>query len=141
MPEHLRLPVVWAMTPQFPTISSFLWDSDDYNINSDIIRSSSNALFTPGTTKRLKTSCDDIAHQFEVDPAQLRDLANSRDVPDMLLRLMARLLKLEKLFAKNEFEVLLKSPEFRNGLSDRLAVALLSPGIPAYVTDVAARMT
>ncbi|KAH9165168.1 hypothetical protein EDB89DRAFT_2077155 [Lactarius sanguifluus] len=59
----------------------------------------------------------------------------------MLLRLMARLLKLEKLFAKNEFEVLLKSPEFRNGLSDRLAVALLSPGIPAYVTDVAAQMT
>ncbi|KAH9175920.1 hypothetical protein EDB89DRAFT_2131094 [Lactarius sanguifluus] len=112
-------------------------DSDDYNINSDIIRSSSNALFTPGTTKRLKTSCDDIAHQFEVDPAQLRDLANSRDVPDMLLRLMARLLKLEKLFAKNEFEVLLKSPEFRT--DSRL------PSFPLaylqYVTDVAARMT
>ncbi|KAH9079602.1 hypothetical protein EDB83DRAFT_2514103 [Lactarius deliciosus] len=116
-------------------------DSDDFNIDSDIIRSSSNALFTPGTTKRLMTSCDDIAREFEVDPAQLRAFANSRSLPDMLLRLMARLLKLEKLFAKNEFDVLLKSPEFRSGLSDKLVVALLSPGIPAYVTDVAAQMT
>ncbi|KAH8994570.1 hypothetical protein EDB92DRAFT_1975553 [Lactarius akahatsu] len=116
-------------------------DSDDFNIDSDIIRSSGNALFTPGTTKHLKTSCDDIAREFDVDPAQLRAFANSRSLPDMLLRLMAHLLKLEQLFTKNEFDVLIKSPEFRSGLSDKLVVALLSPGIPAYVTDVAAQMT
>ncbi|KAI9437942.1 hypothetical protein H4582DRAFT_2076529 [Lactarius indigo] len=108
----------------------------DYYLDGDIVRSSGITPFTPGTTKRLKTSCDDITHQYNVDPALLRELAGSQNLPEMILCLAACLLKLEKLFIKNEFDVLLKSQEFRNGLLDQLLVSLLFPGIPTYITDV-----
>ncbi|KAH9032840.1 hypothetical protein EDB84DRAFT_1561854 [Lactarius hengduanensis] len=117
-------------------------DSDDFenNMDSDFITRPSGAPFTPGTTKRLKTTSDEIARQYDVDPTQLREFANSQSLPEMVLRFAGCILKLEKQFSKNEFDTLLKSQEFRTGLSDRLLVSLLSPGIPAYVTDVTPRM-
>ncbi|KAI9434380.1 hypothetical protein H4582DRAFT_2081112 [Lactarius indigo] len=142
VPGHLFISAFGITTPTPNRGVCHHRDSDDfdYHLDGDVVRSSGIAPFTPGTTKRLKTSCDDIAHQYDVDPALLRELAGSQNLPEMILCLAAHLLKLEKLFIKNEFDVLLKSQEFRNGLSDRLLVSLLSPGIPAYVTDVTPRM-
>lgn len=80
----------------------------------------------------------------------------SSTVVHMLIHVEAHLLKIENMFKKEKFEVLFKSTDFRvcfslivqpfltnilqSGLQDRLMVALLSPGIPAYVTDVTTRM-
>ena len=68
----------------------------------------------------------------------------------------AHLLKIEKLFRKEQYKVLFKSPDFKvcsssilpwsltnliySDLQDQLMVTLLSPNIPAYVTDVSTWM-
>ncbi|KAI9439260.1 hypothetical protein H4582DRAFT_2075924 [Lactarius indigo] len=66
--------------------------------------------------------------------------AEASTILDMLLLLEARLLRVEKLLSKVQRDTYLESDEFKTSLQDRLLVALLSPGIPAYVTDVTSRM-
>ncbi|KAH9028852.1 hypothetical protein EDB85DRAFT_2147632 [Lactarius pseudohatsudake] len=106
-------------------------DSDDFenNMDSDFITRPSGAPFTPGTTKRLKTTSDEIARQYDVDPAQLREFANSQSLPEMVLRFAGCILKLEKQFSMNEFDALLKSQEFRVNFSFNFAVQPFSADV------------
>ncbi|KAH9008939.1 hypothetical protein EDB83DRAFT_2531441 [Lactarius deliciosus] len=119
-------------------------DSDDfgYNLREDtvIARPAWTGPITPRTTKRLKISSETLACRYNIDPEPLQSFAESPTVLDMLLVQHARLLKVENSLNKVQRENYLESDEFKSSLQDRLLVALLSPSIPAYVTDVAARM-
>ncbi|KAF8266579.1 hypothetical protein EI94DRAFT_1802961 [Lactarius quietus] len=117
--------------------------SDDfYNFDEDVViaRPAGMIPITPGTSKHLKASCEDTANIYDVDPQQLRPFVESPTMLHMLLRLEAHLLNVQNMLAKKEIDTLFESPDFKTGLQDRLQVALLSPGIPAYVTDIAPRM-
>ncbi|KAF8268960.1 hypothetical protein EI94DRAFT_1799758 [Lactarius quietus] len=98
---------------------------------------------TLGTSKHLKASCEDMANLYDVDPQQLKPFVESPTMLHMLLCLKAHLLRIQSMLMKKEINTLFESPEFKaclslsTGLQDRLQVALLSPGIPTYVTDVA----
>jgi hypothetical protein len=52
----------------------------DYNLDDDLVitRPAGTAPITPGTTKRLKASCEDTARLFDVDADQLRSFAEVR---------------------------------------------------------------
>ncbi|KAF8268662.1 hypothetical protein EI94DRAFT_1700075 [Lactarius quietus] len=62
-----------------------------------------------------------------VDAEDLKLFAESPTILHMLLDLKAHILKVESL---------LDLPEFKTALQEQLTIAMLSPGIPAYVTGV-----
>ncbi|KAF8263307.1 hypothetical protein EI94DRAFT_1807447 [Lactarius quietus] len=121
-----------------------LTDSNDFSFNFDddliIFRPARTFPVTPGTKKHLKTSCEDIAHQRGVDLDELHSFAESPTVLHMLVELKAHLLKVDTMLQTNHLNEVLESPVFKTGLQDWLAIAMVSPGIPAYVTGVTPRI-
>ncbi|KAF8256940.1 hypothetical protein EI94DRAFT_1846187 [Lactarius quietus] len=90
----------------------------------------------PWNEKHLKTSCEDIARQCGVDLDELHSFAESPTVLHMLVELKAHLLKVDTMLQTNRLNEVLELPVFKTGLQDWLAISMVSPGIPAYVTGV-----
>ncbi|KAI9441533.1 hypothetical protein H4582DRAFT_2073701 [Lactarius indigo] len=139
VPEH---PVVqMAMVnphPQFSTDARLDSDDYDFSLREDIViaRPARTAPITPRMTKCLKLSSEDVAHLYNIDPNQLISFAEAPTMLDMLLLLQVCLLKVEKMLNKVQRDTYLESDEFKAILQDQLLIALLSPGIPTYITDV-----